>query len=381
MLIAMNRLIKDNNHKYSILHNKKAHGFNLIELLTGMAITGTIAALASQALIQTQNSFGRDQKKVASSQKVSSILEIVGREIRQAGELITDQGFPVIQVKPLTNIAGGPISLIVYRAISDPLSICQSYPTGSPTTGLLFAVDTTTNIPCRVLSTDTVSTSTPLKLQADWIDKRTVGGTLMTGSLLGIVGSQRAFQPFVYTNDPAPALGTNSLNLTAGTTSFTPSIAINLNDSAYLVIKKEYLICGTNLMVRINSTVESDVNSPACSAINTATDPTGFLDIVATNIAELNVNMITREKPTSDAPDPPQDSSFQSLPDDSGNGNNIAFPTTFPTSPPITRDWQNIQGVIVNIVSVDPLPSTNRRDAASFSSQGIFYPRNVLSTK
>jgi type II secretory pathway pseudopilin PulG len=379
----MNRFMKDNNRKYNILYNKKAHGFNLIELFAGMAITSIIAALASQALIQTQNSFGKDQKKVANNQKTSSILEIVGREIRQAGELITDQGFPVIQVKPLTGAPGGPVSLIIYRAITDPLPICQAYPTGAPTTGLLFAVNTTTNIPCRVLSTDTESTSTSLKIRADWIDKRTVGGTVMAGNLLGVVGSQRTFQPFVYTSDPAPVAGANSLNLMAGTNSFTPAAAINLNDSAYLVIKKEYLICGTNLMVRINSTVESSMNSPACSAINTATDPTGLLDIVATNIAELNINMITREKPTSDVPNPPQDTSYDSLPDDSGNGNNRAFPTTFPTVPPITRDWQNIQGVIVNIVSVDPLPlnGNGQRSPASFSSQGTFYPRNVLSTK
>jgi prepilin-type N-terminal cleavage/methylation domain-containing protein len=69
--------MKDNNRKYNILYNKKAHGFNLIELFAGMAITSIIAALASQALIQTQNSFGKDQKKVANNQKTSSILEIV----------------------------------------------------------------------------------------------------------------------------------------------------------------------------------------------------------------------------------------------------------------------------------------------------------------
>jgi prepilin-type N-terminal cleavage/methylation domain-containing protein len=378
--------MKTNKPRQNLLRSKKVLGFSLMELIIGMAITSIIAALASQALLQTQNSFNKDQQKLATNQKTSSILEIIGREVRQAGELITDSGFPVIQVKPLTTTSGGPVSLIIYRGVSAPLPVCQTYPAGTAISGLRFAIDTTTILPCRVITSDTTATSTSLALQADWNDKRTVGSTLPSGKLLGMVGSSRTFQPFLYDSDPAAVNGTNSKILTIGTPSFTPSTAISTNiaanvfDNAYLVVKKEYLLCGTNLMVRINSQVESSVGNPACGAINPSTDPTGVLDIVSTNISQLTVNMITRAVPNINNPNPPQDTSYSSLPDDSGNGNNIAFPTTFTTvSPPITRDWQSIQGVIVNIVSINP--QTGNNTTASFSSQGTFYPRNVLSTK
>jgi Tfp pilus assembly protein PilW len=366
--------MKKSKSKQILLRNKKVLGFSLMELIIGMSITSLIAALASQALLQTQNSFTKDQQRLSNNQKTSSILEIIGREIRQAGELITDAGFPVIQVKPLTSTPGGPVSLIIYRAFNDPLPICQTYPAGTATTGLLFAANTTTNMPCRVLATDTVATSTSLKLIGEWQNQRA------NGQLLGMVGSNRAFQPFVYNSDPLAVARANSQEMTIGTPSFTPSTTIsanagtNVNDNAYLVTKKEYLICGNDLMVRINSQVESTVNNPACSAINTSTDPTGVFDTVATNIAQLNVNMITRAVPNVNNQNPPQDT----LPDDSGNGNNLAFPTTL-TTPAVTRDWQSIQGVIVNIVSINP--QTGNNTPATFSSQGTFYPRNVLSTR
>jgi Tfp pilus assembly protein PilW len=370
----MRRFMKKSKSRQSLLRSKKVLGFSLMELIIGMSITSLIAALASQALLQTQNSFTKDQQRLSNNQKTSSILEIIGREIRQAGELITDAGFPVIQVKPLTSTPGGPVSLIIYRAFNDPLPICQTYPAGTAISGLLFAVNTTTNMPCRILATDTVNTSTSLRLIGDWQNQR----ALANGQLLGMVGSNRSFQPFVYNSDPAAVAGANSQNMTIGTPLFTPSTTISLNagtsDNAYLVTKKEYLICGNNLMVRINSQVESSVNNPACGAINSSTDPTGVLDIVATNIAQLNVNMITRAVPNVNAPNPPQDT----LPDDSGNGNNLAFPTTL-TTPAVTRDWQSIQGVIINIISINP--QTGNNTPATFSSQGAFYPRNVLSTR
>jgi Tfp pilus assembly protein PilW len=370
----MRRFMKKSKSRQSLLRSKKVLGFSLMELIIGMSITSLIAALASQALLQTQNSFTKDQQRLSNNQKTSSILEIIGREIRQAGELITDAGFPVIQVKPLTSTPGGPVSLIIYRAFNDPLPICQTYPSGTAISGLLFAVNTTTNMPCRILATDTVNTSTSLRLIGDWQNQR----ALANGQLLGMVGSNRSFQPFVYNSDPAAVAGANSQNMTIGTPLFTPSTTISLNagtsDNAYLVTKKEYLICGNNLMVRINSQVESSVNNPACGAINSSTDPTGVLDIVATNIAQLNVNMITRAVPNVNAPNPPQDT----LPDDSGNGNNLAFPTTL-TIPVVTRDWQSIQGVIINIISINP--QTGNNTPATFSSQGAFYPRNVLSTR
>lgn len=372
--------MKNNRFKQNLLINKRVKGFSLVELIVGMSITTLIVALASQALIGTQNSFNKDQKKVENGQKMSSVLEIIGREIRQAGELIVDADFPTIKINQL---ASGKASLIIYRAISEPISICRTYAAGVqvPAPGLLFAIDQVANSPCKVAN---VNPYVPSTQQTDWITKRNNAG----GQLFGVVNSSGIAQPFLY-NSESFAPGTNSMNLAIGTLSFIPSQPIALNNSVYLVIKKEYMICEDpttlrqDLMVRVNSNIESTaIANQACNTPNLATDPKAILDTVATNITSLNINMITRPTPDAITPDPDPDNA-------AGNGNNLTFPTLAPL-----RNWQNIQGIIVKIKSLDPLASgivgrnvnslssaEKERIESSFSAQGTFYPRNALSSR
>jgi prepilin-type N-terminal cleavage/methylation domain-containing protein len=373
----MNRPMKIHNHRRNLLTLPKNKGFSLIELVVTMAITSIVIALISQSLLQIQNSFSKDQKRVSANQKMSSVLEIIGREIRQAGELITDTDFPTVQVIPLSTDANPPVSLIVYRAISNPISMCTTHADNAVVNRLFFAVDTAVNLTCQVLPASVAAGNTfPVEQQAGWINQRTAAG----GSALGMiannpvlpVGSPRVFRPFIY-NSELSTPGINSLNLSIEISPITTTGTINIANSAYLVVKKEYLICQSDLIVRINSNVESTLNNPACDDPNPTSDPTGRKVTVATNIASMNINMITRTRPTSDVPNPVTDD-LNGSDDGPGNGNNIAFPMTAPI-----RNWQSIQGVVVNIVSANPGTGNNAPD--SFSSQGTFYPRNALSTR
>jgi prepilin-type N-terminal cleavage/methylation domain-containing protein len=370
----MNKLMRTYNHRYNLLTTKRNKGFSLIELIVTMAISSTVIALASQLLLQTQNSFSRDQKRVSTNQKMSSVLEIVGREIRQAGELITDPDFPTVQVVPLSSGANPPISLIVYRAVSTPMSMCTTHANNATVDRLFFAVNTPNtapNLTCQVLPTAVTNPNIfPIEQQAGWIDQRTAAG----GTALGMVatnpiavGSRRVFRPFLY-NSELSTPGVNSLNLSIGISPIITPGTINIANSAYLVVKKEYLICQSDLVVRINSNVESTLNNPACANPNPTSDPTGRRVIVAKNITSMTINMITRARPTPDAPNPVSETN---------NGNNTAFPRV--TNPLLIRDWQNIQGVVVNIVSADPGAANDPSNR--FSSQGTFYPRNALSTR
>jgi prepilin-type N-terminal cleavage/methylation domain-containing protein len=371
----MKRLIKMHNHKQNLLTTKNNKGFTLVELLVTMVITSIVVTLASQALLQTQNSFAKDQKRVSTNQKMSSVLEIIGREIRQAGELITDPDFPTVKVIPLNTDPDPekrPVSLIVYRAISTPISMCTAQANGANVDRLFFAVDPTTNLNCQVLPANVLAGDTfPVEQQTGWISSRIAAG----GSALGLVannplpvGSPRVFKPFIY-NSELSTPGVSGLNLSIGISPIITTGTINIADSAYLVVKKEYLICPNSgqldLVVRVNSNVESTVGNPACAAPNPTSDPTGRIITVAANIASMSINMITRPRPTGDTPDPAIDV---------GNSINTVFPMTAPV-----RNWQNIQGVVVKIVSANPGSGNNRPD--SFSSQGTFYPRNALSTR
>jgi prepilin-type N-terminal cleavage/methylation domain-containing protein len=382
--------MNSSNHQLNYLKCKKNQGFTLIELLVTMSITTIISALVLQALVRTQTSFSIDQKRVENGQKMSSVLEILGRDIRQAGELIIEQNFPTIQVKTLN--AGGA-SIIIYRAISEPVTICQDYAAGVAIDGFYFATDkkipaANNNIGKEFCTVETITGGSPTlvgsnpfppKQQEGWVDKRAVARNQQSfGMIRNATGT---VQSFIYTSEdhPASTYSGASLNLKVGTTGLTPTPEIKVGDTAYLVEKREYLVCGTELKVRVNSIVESTnaVANPACATPNATSDPTATLETVATNIEALNITMITRLDATTANPTPATDAAsavFQVA--------NAAFPIT---STGNERAWPNIQSININVRSKDPLERNpallTAKDIEGFSSKGNFYPRNVLSAK
>jgi prepilin-type N-terminal cleavage/methylation domain-containing protein len=354
-------------HIFNYHHPKTSEGFTLIELLVGIVITSIISILALQALSRTQNSFYRDQKKVEFGQRNSSILEMIGREIRQAGELINEAEFPAVKIQPLNS---GGSSIVLYYASSEPASICQDYPAGfaPPSIGgvpaLLFYNDTATaSSPCK-LANSSVSTTDkfPPKQKIDWMDKRS------GGSLFAVVYSPIGLkvQPFVYTSEVSQN-GANSMNIGIGTnSSFILSSAIKKDDTMYLVTKKEYMVCGTDLKVRINSKVESTnaVINPACATPDPIADSMASLDTIATNITSLDITTITRAIPDTTTADP--------IP--TTNVMNTTFPFT-------DRGWKNLQGVKIAVKPKEPIPGETAKVQADLISEGTFFPRNALSTK
>jgi prepilin-type N-terminal cleavage/methylation domain-containing protein len=376
-----------NKHKLNSFQNYRVQGFTLLELLTGMTITTVVAGLALQALVRTQGSFTEDQKKIESGQKMSSVLEIIGREVRQAGELIVEPNYPTVVVKPR---GARGASIILYRAVSEPVFICKDYPAAAAIDGFLFAIDNKVATPdpsCNKPPSDIASFADvfPPNQQTGWVETRNLSTTRVAANpvVLGTIYdvATQSVQPFVYNGESSPAYTAGgSLNLKIGTVSFAPPAPINIGNTAYIVIKKEYLVCSNELRVRTNSKVEATAGGgdadPACTAPNATTDPTATLDTVATNIEKLDITMVTRLVPTNAVPNPPAET--QAL--------NAAFPIMIVTSP---RGWHNIQGVTIQVKGIDPLgrnlaslPALERqRIEQSFSSQGNFYPRNALSAK
>jgi prepilin-type N-terminal cleavage/methylation domain-containing protein len=381
-------------HQLNFRQGNQTQGFTLIELLIGMSLTTIVAALALQAIVRTQSSFNTDQKTVETSQKISSVLDVVGRDVRQAGELLVEANFPIIQVKPLAN---GGSSLIIYRALSEPISICKDYVSGTATSELVFATDKKVSAastldanadklyctvdPGTVASPTIVSPNIfPPKQQESWIGQRLIARDQKAFGMI-YKATSRATQSFVYTSESNPSnYSGGSLNLKIGVNSLTPPTTqdIKIGDIAYLVEKKEYIVCGTELKVRINSNQESTASAinPGCAAPNASSDPTATLETVATNIEKLDITMTTRLLPTTTNPNPSSEV----------NGLNSTFPITTTGS---ERSWQNIQGVKISIKSIDPLnrvltglsSEAQQKILQSLTSEGDFYPRNVLSAK
>jgi prepilin-type N-terminal cleavage/methylation domain-containing protein len=86
--------------KYTILKvliRNSNKGFTLLELIVGLVIMSIVGGMAMSAFVNTSASFQKDKKNIDSNQNLSAVLDIIGTDIRQAGEGINDSNFPVIE--------------------------------------------------------------------------------------------------------------------------------------------------------------------------------------------------------------------------------------------------------------------------------------------
>jgi prepilin-type N-terminal cleavage/methylation domain-containing protein len=138
--------------KYTILkqliqNSSKVHksnqGFTLIELIVGLSIMLIVGSLAMNAFIQASTTFNQDKKSIDSSQNMSAILELIGNDIKQAGEGINESKFPVIKFEPNPDVATaapGSSKITIRRGLtSQQLTLCQQIKKGSSPTSLIVA--------------------------------------------------------------------------------------------------------------------------------------------------------------------------------------------------------------------------------------------------
>jgi prepilin-type N-terminal cleavage/methylation domain-containing protein len=142
--------------KYTILKvliQTSNKGFTLIELLVGLVITFIITGLAFDAFINSSNTFRNDQRNIDNSQNLSAILEIVGNDIQQSGEQITEATFPVVTIEkiPTTDTVNMPGSskITVRRALASPLTLCADTTATTAITSLVVTQDSNSNANCK----------------------------------------------------------------------------------------------------------------------------------------------------------------------------------------------------------------------------------------
>jgi Tfp pilus assembly protein PilW len=326
--------------KWMLVSRTSAKGFTILEMMVGIAMTLTVSALALAALSNAESGFSKDKNKIEGGQKLSSVLDIVGRDLVQAGEQVNEPKFPVVNVIP-DGTKGS--RLIVYRGIEEALSTCAAIAAGTATTTLSVAsTDTAVRLANPACTSNTSAYSADTQ---DWITKRTATGNPTPNQLPFILhNGQGNIQRAVFTGES----NSNSYQIVALTTSsFTPSVAFPVRSTAYLMEKREYLICnGNELKVRVNSANEND-----CTTADSAESP---FQTIATKIKSLNITVTTA---TTASPTPAD-----------------SLDTNFPTT---TLNWRDLRGVSVKITASNPDPSGGGQDI--FAS-GRYYPRNILST-
>jgi type II secretory pathway pseudopilin PulG len=346
--------------------NKQSHGFTLIELIAGMAMTLTVSALALQALSNSQRTFSADRNSIETGQKLSSVLDIISRDIRQAGEQINEARFPVITVIPSINGTGA--RLVLYRALSEPLPLCGTTAVtpvaiAAGTTVSLFnnsssdAAFNTTNTSCRPETIVPPSTFPPK--QQEWKTKREAAEQQRLPGVIHDLNGK--VQPFTYLTEEKNLAGTIS---SIRTTPFN-SIALPVNSSIYIIEKREYLICNNELKVWINST---QTGCPRIGTQPTFANKFESFQTIASNIERLDITPSIR-MPAAVSTDPDIVSSLPM---------NSYYPTT-------TTTWQNIQGLKIKLQAKDAegrdYNSLTAQEKARLIAEGKFYPRNILSAR
>ena len=107
--------------------HKSDRGFTLIELIVGLSIMLIVSGLAMNALVEANAGFSKEKRNIESSQNMSAILEMIGNDIKQAGENISDNSFPTVEFKTNTDLGSMSNSskIIVRRGLIAPLTLCE----------------------------------------------------------------------------------------------------------------------------------------------------------------------------------------------------------------------------------------------------------------
>lgn len=133
--------------KYTILKvliQNLNKGFTLIELIFGLLIMLIVGGLAMNALVEASKTASNDKRNIDSSQNLSAVLEIIGNDIKQAGENINDGNFPVISIAPNTDVTvpapmTGSSKITIRRAFTSPLNLCEPVAAAATVTSLIVA--------------------------------------------------------------------------------------------------------------------------------------------------------------------------------------------------------------------------------------------------
>ncbi len=84
-----------------------------------------------KAFVNANSDFNKDKKSIETNQNLSTVLELIGNDIKQAGENINDNKFPTVEFRIADGtespaLKSGSSKMIIRRALSEPLTLCQA---------------------------------------------------------------------------------------------------------------------------------------------------------------------------------------------------------------------------------------------------------------
>ena len=113
-----------------------ARGLTLVEMLVAMTVTLSIAAGALSLALAGRSSYVVDQNRTAINQNLRNGIDLVGLDVRQAGERLPAD-FPAIE---LIDGVNGPDTLIIRRSVIDTiLPVCKDINAGTSADSVFVA--------------------------------------------------------------------------------------------------------------------------------------------------------------------------------------------------------------------------------------------------
>ncbi|WP_310425982.1 prepilin-type N-terminal cleavage/methylation domain-containing protein [Chamaesiphon sp. VAR_48_metabat_135_sub] len=356
-------------------------GFTLIELIFGLLIMLLVGGFAMNAFIEASTTFNKDKKNIDSSQSLSAIMEIIGNDIKQSGEQINDNGFPVITIEPGgTGMMAGSSKVTVRRALTSSLTLCQTINATSSNTTLVVADNGNGNPACNVGTL--VSTVTPVVTRPQTLrDARDYRCKLddlnanysvttsdfcngnTTESVLAAVSDQNGnMRSFRYINDNEVTANTKydmaispSLSSTMTTSAPNTTASYAIGSPIYLIEERVYTLTNTG-----NLRLQIDRGNPE----------TLIKGIDKFNIsAKIYSNTTTRQTSTA--------------PVNACATPNETYSCTYSMASTPLYNWKNIAGVKVELQAkydaTGRAATASTEDTEKLKVQAEFFPRNVLS--
>lgn len=348
-------------------------GFTLIELIVGMVITTIISGLALVMFTNSSTTFRNDKKNIETNQNFSAILDIIGNDIKQAGEQIADSNFPVVTISQVGGNANAS-TITVRRALDNTLPLCIAIPSGTSPASItkVIVADSTISGNCTPTINTTATPNLPTTLRA-WRDLRCkvdnpnsspTNGDYCDGNSsevlrAAISDNNGHIFAFNYTGEAQNPSNTNQYQITAAGITNAPTYSYGVGSPVYLIEERTYALNITTGELTLS------VNGGAAETLIKGIDKFK----VSTRVYR---DPIAKEIETS--PSPSSDVCGASAPD---NGYLCQFNDTQ------VNNWKTLAGVKVELQAKDPngkaSASLTTEEKLKLSSAAEFFPRNTLS--
>jgi len=360
-------------------------GFTLLELLVTLVVASIITGLALKLIVDQRQLFLNDQIRTQTNQNLRASLDLVGADIKQAGERLTTSTLPVIKIINGAT-ADDPDELVLQRLIIDQiLPVCQTVTKN--TTQSTIEVAQRGGVGLCNASFSSPTDILPISLN-QWKDSRCVRdgipGCARTTNINRVTTTNRCAEEkdgidreclWAYIYDPAnnrgefflygfedpkdtPNTSTNTYRIhrvDGGTwqNTYTYSNTSATNPILYILEERRYRLVANGSDDKVLELTINQQTSPNF-LVDKQTSPIRLVNQLSNfKVQALMQNNIT--------------------PSPRVNFNN---PASLPTAPAVD-DWKQIKAIEIKVTARNTAPNSTK--VSNPTSSAKFFPRNISS--